>query len=51
MHDQKATKAGLTMSWVPVRDANGRIRMEAHWAAPAKAAKAAKASKPRPHAA
>jgi hypothetical protein len=48
MRDQKATKTGLTMSWVPVRDANGRVHMEAHWTAPATTAKS---GKPRPHAA
>jgi hypothetical protein len=47
MRDQKATKTGLSMSWVPVRDASGRVHMEARWTAPV----AAEKSKPRPHAA
>jgi hypothetical protein len=46
MRDLKETKTGLNMTWVPVRDANGRVRMEARWAA-----SATPAHKPQPHAA
>ena len=46
MRDHTETKTGLTMTWVPVRDATGRVRMEARWAAAP-----ALASKPHPHAA
>jgi hypothetical protein len=46
MRDQQEPKTGLTMTWVPVRDAKGRVRMEARWAVASRAA-----SKPRPHAA
>ncbi len=46
MRDLKETKTRLTMTWVPVRDANGRVRMEARWAA-----SATPAHKPQPHAA
>lgn len=28
------TRTGLTMRWVPVVDAEGRIRMEMRWRAP-----------------
>ncbi|HYU84115.1 MAG TPA: hypothetical protein VEK80_04870 [Kribbellaceae bacterium] len=44
MRDHKATKTGLILSWVPVRDANGRVRMEAHWTV-----QTGKTTKPRPH--
>lgn len=27
-------RAPLTMTWVPVRDARGRVHMEAHWTSP-----------------
>jgi len=46
MRDQKETGRGLTMTWVPVRDANGRVHMEARWSVPASSH-----TKPRPHAA
>jgi hypothetical protein len=26
-----APRSGLTLTWVPVRDARGRVRMEARW--------------------
>lgn len=45
MRDQHMT-TGLVMTWVPVRDAHGRVRMEARWMSPALATAA-----PRPHAA
>ncbi len=46
MRDLKETKTRLTMTWVPVRDANGRVRMEVRWAS-----SATQAHKPHPHAA
>ncbi|WP_162599769.1 hypothetical protein [Nocardioides solisilvae] len=35
MADRKMTedRSTLRMSWVPVRDAQGRVRMQARWAA------------------
>jgi hypothetical protein len=36
MSDSKMTAAvtpSLRLSWLPVRDAHGRVRMEAHWTA------------------
>jgi hypothetical protein len=46
VHDVKEAKTGLTLTWVPVRDANGRVRMEARWAVATTPAR-----KPHPHAA
>ncbi len=47
MRDQHESTRGMTMTWAPVRDARGRVRMEAHWV-PAGTAAAATS---KPHAA
>ena len=46
MRDVKEKTTGLTMTWVPVRDPDGRVRMEASWVPTA-----TPIHKPHPHAA
>ncbi len=46
MHNPQQSNPDLTMTWVPVRGDDGRVRMESRWVSAS-----AHASKPKPHAA